>query len=380
MTNITDIEAARAKRRRAKAKKKAVTYLIVLAAVLVFMIFRRYLTAAHIGMVVKDTLSDFSSGSYPISLTEGVPKSVEAGEKGVCFTTSSTVVIYNQKGAMVQNTAHNMASPNAVSQGRYKLVFDRGNKNFALFSQTEKLYAMSAEQKILDGDVNAKGQCVLATSSVRYLSQLTAYDTDGKSLFSWSSPTDYVIGVDFDSNFIAVAAARMEQNNIAGQLYLLNIKKDSELFSVSLPGEMPLKVRQNGSFITLYTDKGYYCYNRNGELIGSFLFENSSLQKTDSDVGSRVCFVLGSGSSLNRVAVVDRKGNLLCEIDPQDTVLGVHCVGSKTAVLTAEKLLVYDKEGTLVDEKDYAKTCLNLYAQGSDVYVQLSDSLIKEKI
>ena len=380
MSNITDIEAARAKRRRAKAKKKAVAYLVMLAAVLTFMIFRRYLTVSHIGMVVKDTLSDFSSGSYPISLTEGVPKSVEAGEKGVCLTTSSAVVVYNPKGAMVQNSAHNMASPNVASQGRYKLVFDRGNKNFALFSQTGKLYTMSAQQKILDGDVNAKGQCALATSSVRYLSQLTVYDSDGKELFSWASPTDYVISVDFDSNFIAVAAARMEQNAVSGQLYLLNIKKDSELFAVSLPGEIPLEVRQNGSYITLYTDKGYYCYNRNGEQIGSFLFENSSLQKTDSDVGSRVCFALGSGSSLNLVVVVDRKGSLLCEIDPQATVLGIHCVGSKTAVLTAEKLLVYDKEGTLIEEKDYAKTCLNLYAQGDDVYVQLSDSLIKEKI
>jgi len=380
MSNISDIEEARAARRRAKNKKKLTFYLAVLGLAILFVMFRRYLTADHISMVIGDTWSDFSTGNFPIVLSEGVPKSVNCSGKGFSVVTSTAFVAYNKNGAMVQNTPHNMQNPDTASQGRYKLVFDRGNHSFSLFSQTKKIYTLSSGQKILDGDVNAKGQAALATTSDRYLSQVTVYDTDGSDIFTWFSSTDYVISIDFEGNFLAVAAARAQDNQVVGQLYLLNIKKTDEIFCISYVNEAPLQVQQSGNFIALYTDKGYYSYNRKGELMGSHSFDNNTLQNTDTEAGSRMAFTLGSGTSLNRVIVVNRKGEVLCEIDPQAVVLGVHCCGNKTAVLLSDRLVIFDKEGTQTDEIQYAKTCLRLYANGKHLYIQASDSIIKETI
>lgn len=380
MGAISDIEEVRRHRRRTKARKKMIVYAVIIASIALVFTFKQYFTLQHMGIVIKDFSSSFSNGKFPLNLDEGVPKAICTSGGYTAMATSTTFVNYNGNGAMVRNVPHSMQNPSIKAQGRYNLLFDRGNKSFGLFSKTSEIYSLTGEQKILDGDVNASGYVAMATTSERYLSQISVYDTLNQEIFAWYTSTDYVTSLDFSGKYIAVATSRVENSELVGCVYLLSTKKSKEMFCISYKNELPLKVSLNGSSISVYTDKGYYLYDRAGTLRGSYPFEGATLLGTDSENTSKVCFSVGSGTALNRVLVLDKNGKLRGEIDPQDSVLGVHYYGGKIAVLLSDGLVVYDKNGAVLTKHEYSKTCLRLFGDGKTVYIQASDSMIKEKL
>lgn len=71
--------------------------------------------------------------------------------------TDSEIITYNKTAKQVKNIPHSMDEPQMKVRGGNTVVFDRGNREFALYSKTTQVYKKTAEMTIVDADVDASG-------------------------------------------------------------------------------------------------------------------------------------------------------------------------------------------------------------------------------
>ncbi|MBU5420463.1 hypothetical protein KQI11_10025 [Acetanaerobacterium sp. MSJ-12] len=381
MRELSDIELARRKKKRKKTVKKLVLLALLAVVLVVGYGYRHLLTAENLGAVWGNMTSNLQKGEgYPLDLGSGVPRDLQCSTMGALeVLTDSEIITYNKTAKQVKNIPHSMDEPQMKVRGGNTVVFDRGNREFALYSKTTQVYKKTAEMTIVDADVDASGNVAVATGSDRYLGQVSVYDRNQQLVFGWSSSKEYILSVSMGSGGnLAVACVNAVDGRVTTVVYALNIHREEELSRTEFPGSLALQMRWEGSTIQLVCDDQVFALKKDGSLAGSTAFEGSVLAIGNIG-GGDYAVALGDNtqSHLNKVLLVGQKGQVKATVEVGREIVGVYASGGKIAVLGHSDLTVYKKDGTVLSTTDIGKPCLDLSGAGKALFVQTNDSLEK---
>lgn len=381
MRELSDIELARRKKKRKKTVKKLVLLALLAVVLVVGYSYRHLLTAENLGAVWGNMTSNLQKGEgYPLDLGSGVPRDLQCSTMGALeVLTDSEIITYNKTAKQVKNIPHSMDEPQMKVRGGNTVVFDRGNREFALYSKTTQVYKKTAEMTIVDADVDASGNVAVATGSDRYLGQVSVYDRNQQLVFGWSSSKEYILSVSMGSGGnLAVACVNAVDGRVTTVVYALNIHREEELSCTEFPASLALQMRWEGSTIQLVCDDQVFALKKDGSLAGSTAFEGSVLA-IGAIGGGDYAVALGDNtqSHLNKVLLVGQKGQVKATVEVGREIVGVYASGGKIAVLGHSDLTVYKKDGTVLSTTDIGKPCLDLSGAGKTLFVQTNDSLEK---
>lgn len=340
--------------RRGRILVVAAVFLAVLAAVftIVFAGARASGNSAvsHITDGFRGLLSDKSQFPYDVS-KPGVSEirsmdgSVFVLSKGSAFTMSSS-------GKRSQSVALDFAAPRVYVNNGRALVCDMSRKTVKLLSKTEKLADYASENEMITAAVAANGSFAIASKSADALSELIVCNSVGSEIYQWKCGKERIVDMSFSANArrLVVGVVGIENAVIYSRILILSFDNEKPLQEVKLDDSMLLRLCMTRSGNTVAVcDNRYELYDKELAHIEGGEFGEGSLSKVAfDDKGNSAICLSDEGGNKTTVIRYNSRGKKLFEATVDGTAGAAEVSGSKTALLTGNKVTVLNRSGDKV--------------------------------
>ncbi len=262
MAQITDLSEVRSKKQKERTGKGILMILGLLLLTAVMSIL--FNSRSEYGL--SSFMDLFESGKgYPIEAPSGKSKGMYKLDSLLCLTNDTDLIMYNNRGGEAYSVKHQMSDPHVQVQDSMLLIFDQGSKSYTLYQRNVPLVDSETSHSIYTAAVSSKGLFALATRSEDYLSQVTVFDKNNATKYSWNYSDKVVSAVALSpsGNKLAVSGLYAQDGTIHSQLMLYDNGQlidsrnfdDAVICSLTFVGETELRgISDQGAF--LISDKG----------------------------------------------------------------------------------------------------------------------------
>ncbi len=340
------------KKRRSFLLKLGIFLLIILIAALVI-INREALFAP-----LKDAALKTGKGGFPILLPGSTQYTLGEMGDNLFLLTDTYLYTYNGGGAQIAGIQHGFQNPEADSNNKRTLVYDRGGKSFKLFSRTAEIYKNSVDDTIVFGKIGNSERAAVVTTSVRYSNLLYVYNSEGKQIFRWASPEEKIMGLAFGKNDNSVYVSALGEKNGEFCSYVIKFDlsvngEEKEVWRASAGNSIPYYLEWDGDGVYSVTSSGAFLFSDDtGEVAANTVFTRKIYGIPEKD-GIRVIMFRDSASN-GEAAVVYNSDLEEQNVLILDNTTDYDIKDSKIYILNKDKLSVYNSvlEGIRTYELD----------------------------
>lgn len=371
----TDLRSARKVHKRKKLFKRLIIVLIILGiAGVVFALRGKWLPKLkgifdkpH-GLIVND--GKLAAGNFPITLSDNGTAKLYTCEDMFVSVDDSAAKFYDISGNLVNTVQHTLAHPTACVSGKKMLIYENGGNSFEVLSIKGEIYKKKLDDTLLlaafEDDLIA-----VVTSTVKYDSCLTVYDTEGREIYKWAS-NKRIMSIDINSDgsgcFISTFTSKDGQTESC--ITELDFSSEGEAMNSKELDTLVLSVRQNASGdIWAIGDTRLYKLDKTGDVIGSVEYKGELCAYTSNE---RVCSV--AVSSVRRGA----SQLIIWDSDSAEISGDVEIVSGKIKALVCNDENVFMLSEHSAECYDFSSALTATAAVSNDYvgFVYLEDSLI----
>ena len=260
-----------------------------------FYLLKDFSNAVDIESSNYDTLSYTSDTRHFFSLYRG----------GLVVVNPSNVCVYTATGRNTLNTTSQFSSPCVVSSGKYFLVYDTADTEFAIYNSFSRVYSESLEYPITDACFAEDGTFAIITRDISHKSIVKVYKNNFKAIFAVpENMYAFDVSMSADEDKLAICYYDNGTGNGNSQIDIYSISDAKKQASISIDGEFLIQsgFLNNGN-LAVVTDSSVKIYDKNFDIKTSITYNNAQLTGFDiNGYGVAVSYV---SNSENLVAIFD---------------------------------------------------------------------------
>ena len=339
MDERDDINKYREKRKRRSRTIKFIVFVLVSAAVIIFIINWKEILAPF-----KDIGTKTGKGGFPVNLTGSA--NYVLGDMGENFylLTDTYLYTYNDEGAKIANEQHGFQNPVCSSNDKRALVYDKNGKEMKLYSKNSEIFSQSFEDSIVFAKMGTDERSAVVTTSSRYSNFLYVLNSEGKQIFRWASPDEKIMQVCFgaDDKSIYVSVVGEKDGTLNSGVLRFEIDSDkSELWRAAIGGSVSYSLQKCSDGIYAVTPTGSFLLDeRTGEVKASNAYSNEVCGIAETN-GIRVTFFRDPVSNGETANVFNDKLETSSAIS-LESLAAFDTDGGKLYILVGNDLTVYD--------------------------------------
>ena len=373
--SATDLRSARKEHKRKKLLKRLLIVFVLLGiAAAVFALRGKWLPKLkgifdkpH-GLIVND--GKLAAGNFPLTLSDNGTAKLYTCDDMFVSVDDAAAKFYDISGNLINTVQHTLAHPSACVSGKKMLIYENGGNSFELLNVKGEIYKKKLDDTLLlaafEDDLIA-----VVTSTVKYDSSLTVYDTEGNEIYKWASNKRIMsLDINDDGSGCFISTFTSENGQTKSTVTELDFSSEGETMNSKELDTLVLSVQKNASNdIWAIGDTRLYKLDKTGDVIDSFEYKGELCAYSSNE---RVCSVA--------VSSVRRGASQLMIWDSDDAEL----TGDVEVVSGRIKALICNDENVFM-LSEHSAECYDFNAQltataavSNDYvdFVYLEDSLI----
>ncbi len=228
---------------------------------------------------------------------------------GLLCATANNIMFIDSLGNIAWESDTVIVNPILKTGGNYILLIEKNGKRMCLYNETENIYDITVDDKILNCSVSANGDVVAVTDKAGYKGAVTVYNRSGDQIFSWSSGSDNVISADISAKSRRVAATLLNSDGQAkSSVKVFDIKKADALRTIIFEDTILFDVKFSGDTANVFGDNSMVGISSGGKLLFDKRFDGARLIHYSSDDGNHM--MLFESANMPLINVYNRKGRL----------------------------------------------------------------------
>lgn len=383
MAEVQDISEVRKKYKKKSIVKRIILIVLIFILVLVALSFTNETVRTKVNDFFSTISAEFGGGNgFPISLAGSTPSMMTAFSNDLGVLTETNFYVYNQNGKEIGNIQHGFTNPKVVNNSSLSAVYDRGGKKLILSSKTRELMNQTYEFSILTADLAKNGYLAVATTSQRYTSQMTVYDSNQEEILTWYSAQNHIVSLSVFSNGSGVAIGTLggENGTLKSSLVFLSFSEEEPIATLDFPGESIYAVDyKDGGHIFVVTDKAVRVMSSTGTIEGQYDYGATNLVSFSTEGSENIALVFGDYNQYQQATIIlmDQTCKKVGEIHLDEAVKDISLSHDRLAVLLQQEAIVYDMAGTEIRRSSVERSCIGIQLAGSSVYVSLAGRIEK---
>lgn len=274
----------------------------------------------------------------------------EALGKSLLIVSTTRAQLLDDAGGELWSKTVSFTNPAIAVGGKQAAVYDVGGRALYLLSESGFVRDMSAaaENGILSVTLNASDYLALTTLKSGYRTAVTAFDPDGKPMFTFNSSESYLTEARvLDDNRQLAAVSLGESDGVfASTLTFYAFDQEKAAGETTFSGEMVLGLHSVSGSLAVLEDNRVTLFRQDGSLSGSFRLEYPFLRDVSFGGDGFAAMLLSryrSGSAL-RLVTLDSDGTALGTLDERREIVDISAAGSYLAVLYSDSLTIYNPD------------------------------------
>lgn len=228
---------------------------------------------------------------------------------GLLCAAANSMKYIGSTGSVLWDCTTVIVNPVLKVGGNYILLTEKNGTRMCLYNETENIYDITVDEKILNCSVSANGDVVAVTEKAGYKGAVTVYNRNGEQIFSWSSGSDNVISADISAKSRRVAATLLNSDGQAkSSVKIFDIKEKDAIRTIIFEDTILFDVIFSGDTANVFGDNSLVGISSGGKLLFDKRFDGARLMHYSSDNGSHA--LLFESSNMPVINVYNRKGRL----------------------------------------------------------------------
>ncbi len=379
MGEVTNFAEYRRKKKRKKALRFTVSVLLIFGIIYGISLLL-YESGAEDVEGAFDAMFN-SSGSesrFPIHSPGGDIKEIFSLGGTISVLNDTNVFFYSSGGEMTGSIQHHYQTPTVRSAKSSFLLYDQGNKQYALYDKDELIRSCQTDECIFLGDISVDGEYAIASTG-NCLTEVTFYNEDGEEQFVWESNDKLAMSLclDDDGDYMVVGCANTKGGKLVSTLVILDTEEMDTRASVEMENELILDVMPHGTGFLVITDEQVFKCSNKGVVLSSCSFEGQQICGFDVSKNN-IALLLGNFRHDRSYTLVSLNGNLkeLGRTVIDEKVTDIQCDEYGIYMLMGNMLNVYDENAVHRDGTKF-QNIQNMYPMGHYLMVAANDRIHK---
>ncbi len=378
-----DIEEYRRKKRRKKLRNRLITgfaILLILSVVAVGIYFYQNYDLQDLVENATGASDGEQTGalgeSFPVSLAGITPLSISRLDDNLVLLTNEEEMVYSG-GKAGHHFTHRFTNPVVKEAGGRVLTYDRGGYGYRIDSNSGLHLNSRMENTILTATISDKRSYAIVTKESRYAGSVTVFNRSNEEILKWYSASEQIsdVAISPDDRYLAVACVGFDGGMINSNIYIIDLKQQSEeptavlTFQNALP--VALDYKDNGQ-IHLVTDIGVGIVSKDysSQRMAAYSNELSRYCFTDD-----YTFVLTTDTNSVSCSILMTDGETETTTTLDGEALDVSDNGKNLFVLGKSVITVLDRELNTLGTIRVSNDVYSIEAVGDSVYLLSSSSL-----
>lgn len=275
---------------------------------------------------------------------------------------------------------NHMSNPHINISDNMILLYDKNNKNLAVYEGSKQKYTYECDRTIKSAKVNKNGYVVLITDEVAYNSRVTVLNNKGEVAYIWKIGDQYIIDADIsaDNKRLVAATISTDTGVIVENIVFVDINKAEETGSVHNQGDIPVAVEfADSGYVIAVSDNKMCAYNHKAERKWINSFENNLLESFVIDDAGNTVVALKGIKNNTVIQTFTKNGSLSGEYTTETRVVHMALNQKHIAICEDTKVSVINYSGKLVSSTDIKKDVQDIAVIGNDNVVLLCDDCIQ---
>ena len=258
--------------------------------------------------------------------------------RGFAVLNSTELTVWNEQGDKTYSALLSFKKPEIAAGGDYAAAWDlRGSDVYAI-TENGLNYKASAEGRIINVSINAKGYLALCAEETGYGGTVTVYNPNGRALYKVYSGSKYVYAAEMNgSTDVAVLSFGSGES----ELKLYKVTEEEPKASYTCP-ELILDVAANDSGYVAVTEEKVIFLDKNLYVRAEYSFQgrhlaNYSIKK---DITAVVTGEYRVGGS-HEIVTLENDGSVIARLETDEDISWFEMGERAAAVLSPGKIEVF---------------------------------------
>lgn len=265
-------------------------------------------------------------------------------KNGLAVASDSEIKLFTSTGRVTMVRGSECSNPKTSASDSTLLVYDQGNRNFAIYNSFTELYREKLDYPISSAHMSDIGTYAIVTRSQKYTSVVKVYTNKNKLDIEYSK-NDYVISVALsdDGKHLAVLSMSAVGGESVVVLTVVDVKSGTVKSEMTLRDVMPYgcDFASNNRIVALYSTH-VAIYDTDLSLKANYDFEHSPERYAISNSGVALVFKAEGISENNLITVFDKNGATVYTGNVSGDIFDIKLVDSYVYVLTGDKVYRLD--------------------------------------
>ena len=247
-------------------------------------------------------------------------------KNGIICASANNMKFIDSSGAIAWETNTVIVNPLLRTGGGYILLTEKNGARMCLYSESENIYDITIEDKIINCSVSSNGDVAAVTDKTGYKGAVEVFNKEGIQIFSWVSGGDNIICADISPKSRRVAAALLNTDDQAkSTLKIFDIKETDAIASTVFEDTILFDVRFSDNTLNAFGDNSMIGISSNGKLLFDKRFDEADFVHYLSD-GEGTNMLVFDSANTPVINLYSKRGKLkdqlIAETLPE--VIGVH--------------------------------------------------------
>lgn len=370
-------------------KKTVVVFgiLIFLVLVVAFFVNRDSITFDNFSSWISNSVFGTSEGEgFPVEIRgTNVSKGNFKLVNGLpCYASDTSYVELSDTAGDAVNSQLSYDNPVVKGTNNFSIIYGVGSKGYMICNSLEEKKKANTDEGVFSADINDKGYYVIVTEGNGYLSELAAYNSEYKKIYSYKFSDFYITSVSINSSGTGAVCCGLstENGDEKTRIYVLDFSSEKPEKTYDIVNSIAYESFSLSSekAIVVASD-GVYSFDFDEDDPKKFDYETSILTTYSYNPDTKMLSVVLSRSGDRRncdVVVFDSNGNKDEQISTELQIDSVSTYKGTIGILSNGQAYILDEDGSLSDGVDVGNDAQSILLSSRDDAYILGISEIRE--
>ena len=289
-------------------------------------------------------------------------------KNGLAVASDSEIKLFTSTGRVTMTRGSEYSNPKLEASASSLLVYDQGNRDFAIYNSFTELYREKLDYPISSADMSSSGAYAVVTSSQKHTSLIRIYTNKNKLDMEYSK-NDYVIdaAISDDARSLAVLSMSVSGGESLVVITVVDVKKGDVRAELTLRDVMPYSCDflSDGRIVVMCQDHSAV-YDLDLSMKGNYDYPASPIKAVADGELAIMAFRSEGIASNNMIAVMDKNGVVTYTANVTGDVYDIRVKNSYLYVLTGDVVYRLDMRFGTRSKADFPSedACLAVFDGG----------------
>ena len=197
----------------------------------------------------------YDNESYLVPFENANDGCFKVVSEGVLVAKSNYFALMDKKGKELWNLNTSVVNPILEVDGRYTMLAENGGTKVCLYEGNKLIYAVDAQNEILNANVSSKGDVVVVTKKEFFKGAVEVFNKGGERIFSWNSGSESVMCADISPAGRKIAVGFLNsKDTLKGTIQIFNIDQGESYKTIEIPDTVIFKLQFTGEILNVFCD------------------------------------------------------------------------------------------------------------------------------